>query len=290
MSDDGFGISWKNRNLSTQNVAIGRILYRVGGFCGPRIQQDYQLISIHAGDSAVKVNDTDLILKTGHTYFFKPRDHLFFTFSKVVGTFHSWCTIIPSKMPDDLIPKLLQSSGDILTSDAINRLLSIAFDISPTESCHSGELIESLGLTLFCEYLYQSGLGHNGRHCDPILNLARQYMELHFADETCLHDTSSYVRVSPGALNRHFKEELHTTVDRYLWKLRAEKGVVLLTDTIFTISEVAYLSGFKNVCHFSRKVKAVSGFSPREIRQGALRRRRMEGDGKSVVTSPFDNP
>ncbi len=73
--------------------------------------------------------------------------------------------------------------------------------------------------------------------------------------------------ITGAHLIRLFKQHLHITPERYLWRTRIQVGLGMLRDTGLTASEIAYASGFKTPYHFSRLVKEHTGKPP-----GAYRR------------------
>jgi hypothetical protein len=60
MNYDGAKLRWANRRVHTDNVVFGEVRYEPGGLCGPRIQRDYQLVVLHAGDCHVTVDGAAL--------------------------------------------------------------------------------------------------------------------------------------------------------------------------------------------------------------------------------------
>ena len=60
--------------------------------------------------------------------------------------------------------------------------------------------------------------------------------------------------------------ELGITPMAYLWRERVEHGIDLLRSTGLSVGEVASRAGFSSVYHFSRRVKALSGLSPSQMR------------------------
>ena len=48
----------------------------------------------------------------------------------------------------------------------------------------------------------------------------------------------------------------------YIRKLRIEKAIQLLNDPKYSLSEIAYLTGFSDQSHFTRIFKKVTGKSP----------------------------
>jgi transcriptional regulator GlxA family with amidase domain len=71
-------------------------------------------------------------------------------------------------------------------------------------------------------------------------------------------------------LQRLFAEHLGTTIEKYVFSLRLDRGRELLRQSTLSVLAVAIASGFANASHFSRAYKAKFGKPPREARR-ALR-------------------
>jgi AraC-like DNA-binding protein len=266
-SYDGTKVQWEDRHSCTDDVVIGRVLYEVGGSCGPRTQRDYQLVVMHSGDATVTVDKTKHSLAAGHVYLLTPGHREYFTFSRDRGTHHSWCSVNPGRMPDDMAQSLQKAPRDVPCSEIMDRLLSVVFDIDPASGHCAAALIESFAITLFHEYLHVADTRSQSPRNDPVIARAISYMEWHFADEDCLAGCHAHAGISRNVLTKRFGELLQVTPAKYLWRLRTEKGIAMLYDTGLTISEIAYRCGFKNPYHFSRKVKELHGQSPRDMRR-----------------------
>ena len=63
-------------------------------------------------------------------------------------------------------------------------------------------------------------------------------------------------------LNRIFKENMGTTLHRYLIDLRMQKAATALASTGLTINEIAKCVGFYNADHFSKRFSKKYGISP----------------------------
>jgi transcriptional regulator GlxA family with amidase domain len=89
-------------------------------------------------------------------------------------------------------------------------------------------------------------------------------MEQHLTEPDCLQTAHVAAGVSRNTLITWFRTELQVTPARYLWRLRAERGIAMLAETGNTIAEIAYACGFRAPFHFSRHVKSLAGpVSPR---------------------------
>ena len=96
---------------------------------------------------------------------------------------------------------------------------------------------------------------------DPIANLS-------FAHKlTFMDDVAEYAGQNPAALCRNFKLSTGRSIFNCLLEIRIDFAYKLLENSDFSITQVAYESGFKNISHFNHKFKLMAGISPLEYRK-----------------------
>ena len=266
---DGALVAWDNRSVRSENVGFGQTTYRPGGYCGPRIQRDFELVLLHSGEGSVTVDGERRSLGIGAVALFLPNHREHFQFSRERETHHSWCSVSRAVMPRAMALELAGAPASVQCSEFFSRLFSSALIFECARNAHSPSVIERLGVLLFAEYLHLSEASRQRNHRTDPVNRALVYFENHFHEEGCLLEACRASGVSMNALIRHFAHELRTTPGRHLWKLRTEKGIAMLAKTGLTVAEIAYQCGFKTPFHFSRLVKKHHGVSPRETRARA---------------------
>ena len=265
---DGERVEWNQRHIHSVNSTIGQVSYNPEGFCGPRVQRDFELVMLTSGSCLATVDELSFPLQLEKVYLFTPRHQERFEFSHTQKSRHFWCSVASKAMPPDLKRALLATSTrEVVASECFHRLLSAAFLLRVTESEVSQQVVDRLALALFAEFL------HNATHVqdktDPVILGALRHMENHLAEEDCLQEAKRLTGYSSAAFIYKFKAFTGSTPARHLWKMRVEKGVQLLAETGLTIGEIAYHCGFKNPFHFSRLVRQLQGVSPRHIRKSA---------------------
>ena len=65
MAESGKNISVINTLHNAPGVVFGDVWYHPNGSCGPRIQQDYQLLIVHLGDARISINKEICIVPPG---------------------------------------------------------------------------------------------------------------------------------------------------------------------------------------------------------------------------------
>lgn len=96
------------------------------------------------------------------------------------------------------------------------------------------------------------------------------YLAVHLANpELSLSMVAEGCKISPRYLC-HLLKEHKTTFSQLLWTGRlneSKKWLLNLDKRHYGISEIAYMSGYKSVAHFSRMFREKFGCSPREFRR-----------------------
>lgn len=266
---DGVNISWDLRSVRAPRVTIGQVVYRPGGYCGPRVQRDWELVLLHSGACRARVNQAWRDLAVGQVALFRPGRREFFRFAPETETHHSWCSVRPAFLPVALRRELAAAPFSAPVSEVFQRILSAAFLLRDAAAPEAARVVESLGLALCAEFLDMVRRQRPENRTDEAVARALRHMEDHYGAESCLRDAHRAAGCSRNTLIARFASVTGSTPGRYLWQWRVEKGLALLTETGLTVAEIAYRCGFKNPFHFSRCVRRRQGASPREIRRRA---------------------
>ena len=80
-----------------------------------------------------------------------------------------------------------------------------------------------------------------------------------------LKELSKALDVHPAYLSREFSKYFdNLSFGEYIRKLRIEKSIQLLASGKYSLTEIAYLTGFSDQSHFTRIFKKVTGLKPGE--------------------------
>ena len=78
-----------------------------------------------------------------------------------------------------------------------------------------------------------------------------------------LTDISKSLDINPSYLSREFSKHFNQlSFGEYIRKLRIEKAIELMQQNKYTLTEIAYLTGFSDQSHFTRIFKQHTGKSP----------------------------
>lgn len=87
-----------------------------------------------------------------------------------------------------------------------------------------------------------------------------------------LSELSKGLDKNPAYLSREFSKYFEDlSFGEYIRKLRVEKAIWLLNTTKYSLSEIAYLTGFSDQSHFTRIFKKHTGTNPSVYRKGQLK-------------------
>ena len=267
---DGANIEWEQRSVRSPHVTFGQVRYQPGGYCGPRVQRDYQLVLLHSGSCEVEIDGTRRPLRVGEVHLFRPGHREQFLFDGRAQTHHVWCSAQPASLPAALRRALDAAPGAGYTpSESFTRMVSAAFLLQAGPSAAAQRAVDALAGALFSEFLSLVDRASGLVKDDASVNRALRHMEDHLSEPGCLADAQRLAGCSVNALIYKFAAAVGATPARHLWRLRTEKGLELLADTGLSVAEIADRCGFKNPFHFSRCVRRLQGMSPREVRRRA---------------------
>jgi len=87
-----------------------------------------------------------------------------------------------------------------------------------------------------------------------------------------LKKISSDLELNPSYLSREFSKYFEDlNFGEYVRKLRIEKAISLIQNSNYTLTEIAYMTGFSDQSHFTRIFKLHTGKNPSSYRKNALK-------------------
>ncbi|HEY0272286.1 MAG TPA: AraC family transcriptional regulator, partial [Chitinophaga sp.] len=94
-----------------------------------------------------------------------------------------------------------------------------------------------------------------------------KYVMNNFAREISLQDVASITNLSPQSFCRFFKNRTRKSFVQFLNEVRIGHACKRLTEEDWSIAEIAYSCGFKNLSNFNRFFKEIVGKTPKEYKQ-----------------------
>lgn len=125
------------------------------------------------------------------------------------------------------------------------------------------------------------GISHQMSDNAPIIkNLklrdAVLYIEGHYSEDIKLSDITANAGINHTTLTELMKQELGCTAIEYLTKYRITVSKKQLAFTEVPIKDIANMTGFKTVQHYSRIFKEITGTTPAEFRKASVQKRKDE--------------
>ena len=114
--------------------------------------------------------------------------------------------------------------------------------------------------------IFQSGTAAPDDESEFIRKI-RTFMRKHLADTITLEDLAAAAGLTKYHFLRQYRAKTGKTPIQVLWKIRCSEAVSLLKYTALPIKEIAARTGFSDLAHFSRRIKAFSGLMPRQFRK-----------------------
>jgi AraC-like DNA-binding protein len=119
-----------------------------------------------------------------------------------------------------------------------------------------------------------------GAHMDPAARSVRirHFLRWRYTEKVTLKDLAEHLALSPGRTAHVVREVCGRPFGELLTRLRLSTAIVLLRQSSLPIAEIALLSGFGDLSHFSRTFKSRTGTTPHRYRKAHQWRERTLSD------------
>ena len=92
------------------------------------------------------------------------------------------------------------------------------------------------------------------------------FISKNYANSLTLEYVASQVHLNPAYFSSLFKKESGFSFKEYLNMVRIEESKRLLTNTDYTIVDIAIAVGFEDQSYFSKVFKKYTGVTPKQFR------------------------
>ena len=99
-----------------------------------------------------------------------------------------------------------------------------------------------------------------------IIKKAIQYISVNFADSLTLENVAEHVHLNPAYFSTVFKQSTGTPFKEYLNMVRIEESKRLLSNTDYSLIDIAISVGYDNQSYFSKVFKKHTGLTPKQFR------------------------
>ena len=149
------------------------------------------------------------------------------------------------------------------TSDLIlkvnNQLLTVIPTINNLDAlCY--KLQEAIDAFTDCMF------DHISNKNSELIKKAIRYIAKHFADPISLDEVAKLVHLNPAYFSTVFKQSTGSSFKEYLNMVRVEESKRLLSNTDYSLIDIAIATGFENQSYFSKVFKKYTGLTPKQYR------------------------
>ena len=250
-----------------QPFQFGDAIFQAGGRYGPVTHEHLDISVLIEGEATFIIDGTENHFSAGTAIFAYSEEYFETILPK--GKRHSicWCHTGELSIPKKYEAQLKSVPTALPASKLLVLLIKEGINLGHGESVNLNRLRNSLGESVFNEYFYQANLEEEDSVYPAAVARSKRYIESNFTGTCDLNDIGAHVGLNPRYLLRLFKRHVGMTPIRYLWQLRAERGVYLLHQSRLSVNHIAEQCGFQSPHHFSRHIKEHYGLSPSKLRQ-----------------------
>ena len=266
MPDRIKNLSQVNLSLERSAVHFGDVVYSPGGRCGPRRQQDYQLLSLHSGELELHLDGEIIRMEAGQSRLLHPRHQEDFYFSRSTCTRHAWCSVKPEAVPAGLRRILAKTRPQCRWTPRLQQLFDLSRGVQPmAASPLEAERCLYQALHLLAEFAQQAAVENTAVAEQWLLKL-HHFISEGYSRSLRLTDLARAAGISKQHLLRLCRLRQLPSPLGLLYRRRLEKAAELLVNTGLSIKEISEQCGFQNPFHFSRKFRQQNEVSPRDYR------------------------
>lgn len=149
------------------------------------------------------------------------------------------------------------------TSDSVLKVNNQLLTVIPTltdmdDLCY--KLQEAIDT--FADCMFEHVPGKN----NELIKKAVQYISKNYAEPITLETVADLVHLNPAYFSTIFKQSTGSSFREYLNMVRIEESKRLLSNTDYTLIDIAIATGFENQSYFSKVFKKYTGLTPKQYR------------------------
>lgn len=131
---------------------------------------------------------------------------------------------------------------------------------------HTQAPVEKVLLEVFQKYLQQSAGKKVPTWAKELKEMMQDQIDTNL--NLSLEQVSKELDINPAYLSREFSKYFENlSFGEYIRKMRIEKAIQLIQTTNYSLTEIAYLTGFSDQSHFTRIFKKFTGQNPLSFRK-----------------------
>ncbi|WP_214628873.1 helix-turn-helix domain-containing protein [Paenibacillus agaridevorans] len=168
-----------------------------------------------------------------------------------------------------LTAKLLEQSLDVIKSlHALDQPQLIISKVNTDETVALLAVNASFNVWVARFFDIMRGyMPDKAQEIDPRISRLCNYMQMNLEKKLALPDLAEYLFISESHLRLLFRKTMGFSPSEYLRQLRLQRAKDLLVNTTYSLSEIAELSGFQTLNHFSRMFRSNESIPATEYRK-----------------------
>lgn len=188
------------------------------------------------------------------------------------------CYFLHITIPNGSLHEALTNTPDFIQTDRYDHYRRIFTRLIHYHHTAGDNLIIQQSLVLeLIHLLRQDGarlarLAEGKNSHDSLVEKAVSYIKADLTQDLCLEQVADYVSLSPIHFHNRFKTAMGITLREYVEQQRIKKAIDLLMTTDWSLTQIAFESGFSSQSYFSFVFKRKMGLTPREYIQEMYRK------------------
>ena len=233
----------------------------------------FHFIYVDDGIGEITIEGKDYAMTEGNIYMLPPGiEHMFLNKNNALLKSLEIKFQINDKETETLInelPLIMNAKEYYVKSQLLSIYKeSIASEyLSDEVISHKFQLMLTYLFRCYRDYINESAGGDGLKNCPSEIDKTIRYINENYGEKISLEELADVAGFEKNYFLRKFKKTKKCTPMAFLRKIRIEKAKELLCFSDMSVSQIAYMTGFETVHHFSNVFLKNTGTRPREYRE-----------------------
>ena len=155
------------------------------------------------------------------------------------------------------------TGGEVNSAKKDPEQVSVRFGFAFPDTYEIG--MSYMGMQILYNILKHLSEEENATH--PSVKAAASFIEKNYANHTLTNEMiAESIGISEVYLRKLFLNFLKTSPKQYVTDVRINHAKQLLTENLYSVSEIADMCGYTNIYHFSKRFKGSVNLTPSEYK------------------------
>ena len=271
MGETLYKYSYKSAKRNIASLAVynvGFALCKGGCRWGPGVRDHYLMHHVVSGEGYYTTGNKTYPVKPGETFFSLPDTVITYIADEKNPWQYYWVGFNGSEAPLLLSQTDLSGSNPIFKNPCGGEIKQLMLEIY---KCRGDTAAASARMIGKLYELFAVIMDHSKVFCDSTIGeyvkAAMLYIACNYSFSITVEEIAEHLEISRSQLCRLFKATLHCSPIQYLTKYRIDRSCDLISNTKFTMEEVAHSVGYYDALYFSKVFSRITGSSPTEFRK-----------------------